>query len=63
MAVAGTRKSLKRPHVYDALRRKGMSKEKAARISNAGRTARKRRAMAKKAVRTKRTRYGKRLRR
>jgi hypothetical protein len=28
-------KSLKKPKVYDALRRKGYSKEKAARISNA----------------------------
>lgn len=31
----GTRKSLKAPRIYDALRRKGYSKEKAARISNA----------------------------
>ena len=31
----GTRKSLKRPKVYDALRRKGYSKTKAAKISNA----------------------------
>lgn len=28
-------KSLKKPRVYDALRRKGYSKEKSARISNA----------------------------
>lgn len=31
----GTRKSLKRPKVYDALRRKGYSKTKSAKISNA----------------------------
>lgn len=31
----GSRKSLKRPKVYDALRRKGYSKTKAAKISNA----------------------------
>ncbi|ABD58577.1 hypothetical protein PBI_PIPEFISH_80 [Mycobacterium phage Pipefish] len=31
----GRSKSLKRPDIYDALRRKGMSKRKAARISNA----------------------------
>lgn len=30
----GSRKSLKSPKVYDALRRKGMSKTKAAKISN-----------------------------
>ena len=30
----GTRKSLKHPKVYDALRRKGYSKTKAAKISN-----------------------------
>jgi len=35
MPRGGTRKSLKRPHVYDALRRKGYSKQKSARISNA----------------------------
>lgn len=33
--AGGSRKSIKLPHVYDALRRKGYSKEKAARISNA----------------------------
>lgn len=53
----GTRASLKRPRVYDALRRKGMSKEKAARISNAGTTHFKRVRMAKKAART-RKRHG-----
>lgn len=31
----GTRKSLKKPKLYDQLRAKGYSKEKAARISNA----------------------------
>lgn len=31
----GTRASLKKPKVYDALRRKGYSKTKAAKISNA----------------------------
>lgn len=31
----GSRKSLKRPDVYDALRRKGYGKTKAAKISNA----------------------------
>jgi len=53
----GTRASLKRPLVYDALRRKGMSKEKAARISNAGTSHIKRVRMAKKAART-RKRHG-----
>jgi len=52
----GTRKSLKRPKVYDALRRKGASKEKAARISNAGTTYAKRSKMAKKAARTRKRR-------
>lgn len=31
----GTRKSLKNPRVYDALRKKGYSKTKSAKISNA----------------------------
>lgn len=31
----GTRKSLKHPKVYDALRKKGYSKTKSAKISNA----------------------------
>lgn len=53
----GTRKSLKRPRVYDALRRRGYSKEKAAKISNAGTTHIKRSRMAKKAART-RKRHG-----
>jgi len=52
----GTRASLKRPRVYDALRRRGYSKEKAARISNAGTTHIKRVRMAKKAARTRKAR-------
>lgn len=52
----GSRNSLKRPRVYDALRRRGYSKEKAARISNAGTTAFKRSKMAKKAARTRKRR-------
>lgn len=41
----GSRKSLKRPDIYDALRRKGYSKTKAAKISNslAGRGGKKKR--------------------
>jgi hypothetical protein len=49
--------SIKRPLVYEALRRKGMSKTKAARISNAGLTHAKRVRIAKKAART-RKRHG-----
>lgn len=37
-----------RQNVYKALRRQGMSKSKAARISNAGRTHAQRSAMARK---------------
>lgn len=44
--------SIKRPRVYEALKRQGMSKTKAAKISNAGTTHAKRSAMAKKAART-----------
>lgn len=40
-----------RHDAYRALRRKGMSQEKAARISNAGRTRTGRKAMARKARR------------
>lgn len=40
-----------RHNVYRALRRKGYSKSKAARISNAGRTRVSRKAMARKAAR------------
>ncbi len=43
-----------RHHVYRKLRAKGFSKEKAARISNAGRTKAGRSAMAKKAARSRR---------
>ncbi len=52
----GSRKSLKRPKVYDALRKEGYSKEKAAKISNAGTTHEKRSKMAKKAARTRKRR-------
>jgi pantothenate kinase len=45
-----------RQNVYKALRRQGMSKEKAARIANAGRTASGRSASAKKAARTRKRR-------
>lgn len=45
-----------RHNVYRALRRKGASKSKAARISNAGRTHAQRSRMAKKAARTRRVR-------
>ena len=41
---------------YNALRRKGMSKSKAARISNAGRTFPQRSVMARKAARTRKAR-------
>lgn len=43
-----------RQDVYRALRRKGASKSKAARISNAGRFRSGRSAMARKAARTRR---------
>lgn len=45
-----------RHNVYRALRRKGASKSKAARIANAGRTHAQRSRMAKKAARTRRVR-------
>jgi len=45
-----------RHSTYRALRRQGMSKEKAARISNAGRTHAARSRMAKKAARTRKRR-------
>lgn len=44
--------SIKRPKVYEALRRRGLSKSSAAAISNAGRTRAQRSAMARKAART-----------
>lgn len=45
-----------RRRTYDALRRKGMSKSKAARIANAGRTHAARSRMARKAARTRKRR-------
>jgi hypothetical protein len=48
-----------RQDVYRALRRKGMSKSKAARIANGGRTHVQRSTMAKKAARTRKARGGK----
>lgn len=47
-------KSIKRARAYEALRRHGMSKGQAARISNAGTTHAKRSRMARKAARTRR---------
>jgi hypothetical protein len=47
-----------RQDVYKALRRKGASKSKAARISNAGITRAGRSRMARKAARTRRRRGG-----
>jgi hypothetical protein len=47
-----------RQKVYRALRRQGMTKTKAARISNAGRFHVQRSRMAKKAARTRRRRGG-----
>ena len=44
--------SIKRPEVYERLKEKGMSKERAAKISNAGTTHAKREKMADKAART-----------
>ncbi|MFI5687888.1 hypothetical protein [Streptomyces sp. NPDC051636] len=49
-----------RQRVYKALRRKGMSKSKAAEISNAGRTHAQRSLMARKAARTREARGRKR---
>lgn len=45
-----------RQRVYLALRRQGMTKEKAARIANGGRTHDQRSRMAKKAARTRKVR-------
>lgn len=45
-----------RQNVYKALRRQGMSKSKAARISNGGLTHVQRSSMAKKAARTRKAR-------
>jgi hypothetical protein len=58
VSSAGGRKGYvarSRHRVYKALRRKGMSKEKAARISNAGTTHAQRSRMARKAARTRRS--------
>lgn len=48
--------SIKRPKVYEALKEKGMSKEKAARISNEGTSKAKREKMADKAAATRKKR-------
>lgn len=48
--------SIKRRGVYEALRRQGYSKTKAAKISNAGTSHAKRSKMAKKAARTRKRR-------
>ena len=45
-----------RRDVYEALRRQGKSKKLAAQIANAGRTAAGRKAMARKAARTRKRR-------
>lgn len=58
VSSAGGRKGYVRPgrhNVYRALRRKGMSKTKAARIANAGDTHAKRSRMARRAARTRRS--------
>jgi len=47
-----------RQNVYKALRRKGMSKTKAARIANAGVSAGARSRMARRAARTRRGKRG-----
>lgn len=44
-----------REHVYRKLKKKGMSKTKAAKIANAGRTKSARSAMARKAARTRKS--------
>jgi hypothetical protein len=48
--------SIKNPKTYDALRDKGMSKSKAAAISNEGRTKKGRSDMAEKAAKTRKKR-------
>jgi hypothetical protein len=47
-----------RQRVYKALRRKGMSKSKAARIANAGASHAQRSRMSRKAARTRRSKRG-----
>lgn len=54
--------SIKRPKVYEALKRRGFSKSSAAAISNAGRTKAGRSRMAKKAAKS-RSHAGRKLRR
>lgn len=49
-------RSIKRERVYRALRRQGYSKQKSARISNAGRTHAARSRMARKGAATRRRR-------
>lgn len=49
-----------RQRVYKALRRKGMSKRRAAEVSNAGRTHAQRSLMARKAAKTRQARGRKR---
>lgn len=44
-----------RRHAYESMRKKGMSKQSAARIANAGKTKAGRSRMAKKAARTRRS--------
>lgn len=46
----------KRRPVYEALKKSGMSKGRAARIANAGKTAKGRKRMARKAARTRKAR-------
>lgn len=58
VSSAGGRKGYVAPgrhRVYKALRRKGMSKKKAAKIANAGVTHAQRSRMARKAARTRRS--------
>jgi hypothetical protein len=58
VSSAGGRKGYVTPgrhNVYRALRRKGMSKSKAAKVANAGKTHAQRSRMARKAARTRRS--------
>jgi hypothetical protein len=52
---------LSRSRAYEAMRRKGFSKAKAARIAHAGRTYPQRSRMARKAARTRRRGGGRRM--
>lgn len=61
VSSAGGKKGYVAPNrhrAYRALRRKGMSKSKAARIANAGVTHTQRSRMARRAARTRRSRRG-----